>query len=135
GQWSRAEEVVDTGTLAGAPLAGASAVATLDVLRRFDVIEAADALGLRFLHALRQELTPLPVQVRGCGLMLGIDLGARPGAAASVMAKLLERGYLVSTGGGQREVVVLTPALTITEPCLLATVRPIADAISKVCGS
>jgi hypothetical protein len=31
---------------------------------------------------------------------------------------LLERGYLVSTGGGARDVVVLTPPLNIPEPLL-----------------
>ena len=131
--WSRAEEVVHTSTFAGAPLACATAVATLDVLRRFGLVETAASLGERFLLALEEAMSRLPVEVRGSGLMLGIDLGARPGAAALVMAKLLEQGYLVSTGGGKREVVVLTPALTITEECLSSAVAPIAAVVAEVC--
>jgi 4-aminobutyrate aminotransferase-like enzyme len=50
--------------------------------------------------------------------MIAIDLGDRPGRATQLAVRLLERGYITSTGGGRREVLVLTPPLTIAEPLL-----------------
>jgi 4-aminobutyrate aminotransferase/(S)-3-amino-2-methylpropionate transaminase len=115
--WSRDAEVVDTSTFAGAPLACAAALATLDVLEQGLVLRAAE-VGDRFLGELRVALSGTRVLgVRGAGLMIGVDLG-QGGAAARVARGLLERGYLVSTGGGARDVVVLTPPLNISEPLL-----------------
>ena len=68
--------------------------------------------------------------------MLGIDLGERPGAASQLMRRLLQAGYITSTGGGQREVLVLTPALNIDESmggnlCRCATYVRIREAIKS----
>jgi 4-aminobutyrate aminotransferase-like enzyme len=49
--------------------------------------------------------------------MVAIDPGGTS-AAVRLSQALLERGYLVSTGGGQREALVLTPALNIDEGLL-----------------
>jgi 4-aminobutyrate aminotransferase/(S)-3-amino-2-methylpropionate transaminase len=116
--WSREAEVVHTSTFAGAPLACVTALATLDVLRRGKLVERARAVGDAWRERLRARLAPLGLEVRGQGLMLGVDLGGKPGAAVTVLRGLLERGYLSSTGGGQRETLVLTPPLTISEALL-----------------
>jgi 4-aminobutyrate aminotransferase-like enzyme len=64
--------------------------------------------------------------------MVGIDLGQKPKAASRVMSLLLDAGYIVSTGGTDREVVVLTPPLLIDEMLLLGSVAPLRDAIVQV---
>jgi 4-aminobutyrate aminotransferase-like enzyme len=64
--------------------------------------------------------------------MIGVDLGPRPGAATRAQARLLEAGYVVSTGGGGREVVVLTPPLTITEAQLDAFVAKARTALQSL---
>jgi 4-aminobutyrate aminotransferase/(S)-3-amino-2-methylpropionate transaminase len=128
--WRREPEVVHTSTFAGAPLACAAAIATLDVLSRERLVARSAEVGGRFRDALRAALEGVRgiAGVRGEGLMIGIDLGPRPGAASQAMLRLLERGYLVSTGGGGREVVVLTPPLNIAESLLtefVATAREV----------
>jgi 4-aminobutyrate aminotransferase/(S)-3-amino-2-methylpropionate transaminase len=57
------------------------------------------------------------VDIRGEGLMIGIELES--GAVALRASRgLLERGYIVLTGGTRGEVLTLTPALTIPEGLL-----------------
>lgn len=133
--WSQADEVVHTSTFAGAPLACATAVATLDVLRRFTLPETSARLGEEWLNHLRRELAHLPVTVRGSGMMIGVDLGQRPKAASRVMFALLDAGYIVSTGGTDREVVVLTPPLVVSRELLLDSVLPLRECIAHVMRS
>jgi 4-aminobutyrate aminotransferase-like enzyme len=132
--WRREAEVVHTATFAGAPLAASAAIATLDVLAKEKLPERALALGTRYIAELRQALAGSSEvrEVRGRGLMLGIDLGQRPGIASRLMNGLLGAGYITSTGGGQREVLVLTPPLNIAEASLLASIPVIAQQIARL---
>jgi 4-aminobutyrate aminotransferase/(S)-3-amino-2-methylpropionate transaminase len=132
--WRREAEVVHTATFAGAPLAASAAIATLEVLGKEALPERAKTLGARYLAELRSALADSPQvrEVRGSGFMLGIDLGERPGAASQLMRRLLQAGYITSTGGGQREVLVLTPALNIDESILFGSIPSIVEQIAKL---
>jgi 4-aminobutyrate aminotransferase/(S)-3-amino-2-methylpropionate transaminase len=117
--WSRAQEVVHTSTFAGAPAACSTAIATLGVIERDGLVERSATVGAAWLEALKRRLAGARSvrEVRGAGLMIGIELDG-PGAATALMFALLRKGYITSTGGGEREVLVLTPPLTIAEPLL-----------------
>lgn len=132
--WRREDEVVHTATFAGSPLAAGAAIATLEVLGKEKLPERAASVGDRYAAELRSALagSPLVRDVRSRGLMLGIDLGERPGAASRLMKGLLQAGYVTSTGGGGREVLVLTPPLNIDEGVLFASVPVIAEQTSKL---
>jgi len=124
--------VVETSTFAGAPLACTTALATLEVLGREKLVTRSAELGASWLDELARAFTSAAdVTVRGAGLMLGIDLGARPGAALAATRSLLEQGFIASTGGGQREVLVLTPPLTIAEPQLRAATSAVVEAVEE----
>ena len=129
--WRREPEVVHTSTFAGAPLACACALATLDVISRDKLVERSRSVGETWRAELASALDGLPGvgAVRGAGMMIGIDVQSRPGGAPRLMRALLERGYIVSSGGGSREVVVLTPPLTIAESLLHASVAALREAI------
>ena len=113
--WSRDEEVVHTTTFTGNPLACVAAISTLDVLSRHHLPTRARAVGEEFLAELEAAVAPYAdlVQVRGVGLMIGIEFRGGNGCGSRMMIELLKRGYIGSTGGGSRETLVLTPALTI----------------------
>ncbi|MCC6215414.1 MAG: aminotransferase class III-fold pyridoxal phosphate-dependent enzyme [Polyangiaceae bacterium] len=130
--WRRRPEVVHTSTFAGAPLACAAALATLDTLSRGGVVTQARGRGDHALAELRAAVGGAPGvrEIRGAGWMIGVDLGDVPGAAARLASRLLEAGYLTSTGGGEREVLVLTPPLTLPEELFSAFVRALGDALS-----
>lgn len=116
--WSRDREVVHTSTHAGNPLAAACALAMLAVLEREGLVARARDVGARFAIELANNLADLPVTVRGAGLMVGVELIGKPGAASRAMQLLLDEGYITSTGGGTRDTLILTPALTIDESLL-----------------
>jgi 4-aminobutyrate aminotransferase / (S)-3-amino-2-methylpropionate transaminase / 5-aminovalerate transaminase len=118
--WRRSAEVVHTQTFSGAPLGCANALATLDVLAQDDLVSRAERVGARFKARLAEVVEGVlrPSSVRGQGLMLGVDVAGVAGGAGRVQRALLERGYIVSTGGGEREVLVLTPPLNISEALL-----------------
>lgn len=131
--WQKDEEVVHTSTFAGAPLACATSIATLDVVSREKLVARSAEVGGRFLALLRERLDGARGvrAVRGAGMMIGVDLGERAGAATALMRGLLQQGYIVSTGGGGREVLVLTPPLTIAEPLLEGFVEPLVLALKN----
>lgn len=128
--WARHGEVLHTSTHAGSPLACAAAIATLDALRFRKLCLRARDVGERWTAALRDALEGVPgvVEVRGVGLMIGVELdgGAR---ALRAMHGMLQRGYLVLTGGRRSEVITLTPALNIPEERLLDAAAALREAI------
>lgn len=61
--------------------------------------------------------------------MVGVELSGGPGVASRLQRALLERGYIGSTGGGAREVLVLTPALDIGENALFGSVDALRECV------
>lgn len=135
--WSQPEEVVHTSTFAGAPLACATALALLDVLKRDELPARSRELGARWLAELEPLVgtSPLVSAVRGQGLMIGIELSPRlAGGAVSLQRALLERGYITSSGGGARDVLILTPALNIDETLLAEFTSSLKTALKLLGG-
>ncbi len=118
--WAGGVEVVHTSTHVGAPLACSTALATLEALRTEGLVERSAALGQRFRDSLRQELAACEqvLEVRGAGLMIGIELDAAS-TAQSAIRQLLRRGYVVISGGIAGDTLTLTPPLSIEEDVLL----------------
>jgi 4-aminobutyrate aminotransferase / (S)-3-amino-2-methylpropionate transaminase / 5-aminovalerate transaminase len=124
--WSRDAEVVHTSTFAGAPLAAAAALELLEVLEAERLVERSRRVGEALAHALRGAFPaawPLGWEVRGAGLMLGIDLGPVALTALELSRELLAHGYITSLGGQRRDCLVLTPALDVGEAPLEGFVR------------
>ena len=94
----------------GNPLACASALATLDILEQEALAERAATLGARALERLRAWHTPLIREVRGRGLLLGIELSRR---VQPYLEALLERGVLALQAGPN--VIRLLPPLVIKD--------------------
>jgi 4-aminobutyrate aminotransferase/(S)-3-amino-2-methylpropionate transaminase len=114
--WAGDTEVVHTSTHAGSPIACAAAVATLDSIRFRKLPARAKEVGDQARELFHAALDGLPgvVEVRGEGMMIGIELdgGQR---ALSTMRGMLAKGYIVITGGERSESLTLTPPLNIRE--------------------
>jgi 4-aminobutyrate aminotransferase-like enzyme len=84
----------------------------------------------RRLSALR-ELSPAILDVRGRGLLWGVEL-ASAGLAKAWTSAARDRGVLLLAGGPEGRVAQIVPPLTITEPQLDASLAVLADALAAV---
>lgn len=96
-------------TFGGNHLACAAALAVLEVMEKENLMENATTIG----NYLMEELKKLPniVEVRGRGLMIGIEL---PDTKADVKKNLLFK-HKIFTGEAKPNVIRLLPALNITK--------------------
>ena len=97
-------------TFGGNPLACAAGTAAIDYTVRERLWERADRLGIIGVEKLGGLEAPSVREVRGLGLMIGIELR---GKAAPVLQALQEEGVLAIGGGSS--VVRLLPPLVIPE--------------------
>jgi 4-aminobutyrate aminotransferase/(S)-3-amino-2-methylpropionate transaminase len=132
GAWARGGEVVHTSTHAGAPLACAAALATLDAVHQRELAKHAAETGRAALRALRERLGAYEAvrEVRGVGLMMGVALDGQARALAAVGA-LLERGFVVITGGVAGDTLTLSPPLVVQLPMLEAFGDALANALES----
>ncbi len=106
-----------TSTFGGSPIASAAAIASIHVILRDRLWEKAAAAGARFmtgLNALRERYPHVLVDVRGSGLLLGMqfpdhDTGYR------VAAGLFRAGVLVAGTQISATTIRIEPALTIPD--------------------
>jgi 4-aminobutyrate aminotransferase-like enzyme len=129
-------EAIHTSTFLGHPVGCAMALAQLGEIRRLKLPERSAELGEYLLQLLAAELPhlKLDVEVRGCGLMAGVELRKRNGQPATAEAlgavkTLLQRGYIFLPEGEHGNVISFTPPLTITKAQLKASVRALAEVL------
>jgi 4-aminobutyrate aminotransferase len=103
-------------------VACAAGLATLRVIQNEKLVERASSLGQTALEKLRELATRHPAigEVRGLGLLLGLELQQEPGSAETandraerVMYAALRRGLNFKITMGN--ILTLTPTLTLTE--------------------
>ena len=131
-------EALHTSTFLGHPLSCATALAFLDVLEEEGLVVRSLALGERIVRRLNEALSTMTGvrQVRGRGLLIGIELGFEDGGpAAGVGARVAEaalrRGLLVLPAGGQGEVVEIAPPAVTTEPQMDFGIDCLVEAIKE----
>jgi 4-aminobutyrate aminotransferase-like enzyme len=115
--WPPSEgEAIHTSTFLGHPVACAAALAFLDVLVDEGLIERARVLGRLLLTGLQRGLEGVDevVEVRGRGLLIGVELAAA-GAAVALSERALRAGLIVLPAGERGEVLELAPPAVLTE--------------------
>jgi 4-aminobutyrate aminotransferase len=127
------------GTYGGNAVACAAAVATLRVMREEALPENSAKLGAKLLGRLKalQEQYSGIGEVRGLGLMVGVEFTTPDGepdtaTAKAISQKCLEDGLLLLTCGTYSNVVRWIPPLIIDETHLDAAVDIFATAIGAV---
>lgn len=104
-------------TFGGNPVACAAALATLDVLDDDNLYLRARVLGARIVERLRAVAEKAPdvvLDVRGMGLMVGVELPDQD-HAEDVQKRCLAEGLIVLNCGPRENILRLIPPLTISD--------------------
>ena len=113
-------------TLGGNPLACAVARAVIGIMKDEELPSRAAKLGEQFIEELKNLSSPSIREVRGRGLMIGIDLRYRAGA---VIKELQNKGILVTPGNST--VIRLLPPLIISEQDLDKVLSCIVEVLQE----
>ncbi|MGH7536916.1 MAG: aspartate aminotransferase family protein [Gemmatimonadales bacterium] len=114
-------------TFGGNPLVCAAALAALEVIESEDLPGQAAEKGAYLLRQLNVLRSPLIREVRGLGLMVGIELKSR---VAPYLTAMAERGVLAFAAG--LAVVRLLPPLVITHSELDQVVEVLRASLSEL---
>jgi ornithine--oxo-acid transaminase len=100
-------------TFGGNPLAAAVGMAAIDVIIEERLPERAEELGNYFMKRLREINSPYVKEVRGRGLLIGVEIRKEYGTARPFCEKLMELGILAKETHDQ--VIRFAPPLVITK--------------------
>jgi len=127
-------------TFGGTPLVTAGALANLKYLLEHDLQGNALKQGSRLYENLLPtcEETPWILELRGKGLMLGIETvepgsdEPSPSRSAQLLEECKDRGLLIGKGGLYGNVLRIAPPLTVTEAEIDTASQIIQDAVSAI---
>ena len=135
-------EALHTSTFLGHPLSCATALAFLDVLEEENLAARALDLGDRIVERLSEALSTRTdvKQIRGCGLLIGIELCSQDGepvvgGGAVVAEAALRQGLLVLPAGGQGEVVEIAPPAVSSDAQIDFGVTCLVETINEALSS
>jgi 4-aminobutyrate aminotransferase-like enzyme len=130
-------EAIHTSTFLGHPVGCAMALAQISEIRRLKLCERSATLGRFLLASLQSAIgnRQSAIQVRGLGLMVGVEMNLPNGqpateAALTAIKKLLHRGYIFLPEGEHGNVISFTPPLTITKVQLAKAVKELKDILT-----
>jgi len=127
-------------TFGGNPVSCAAALANIDFIQQQDLPARATETGKYAIAKLRelQKHNPLIGEVRGRGLMIGVELvkdeklTPATAEAEAIRDGLLRQGVLVGVGGVYGNVVRFQPPLIISRPQIDRALEAFAAALAEV---
>lgn len=130
------------GTYGGNAVSAAAGVATLDVVREEGLVENSRVRGEQLQSGLKEIQARFPVigDVRGRGLMLGIEFTSEDGTPDAATASAVQQattveGLLTLTCGPAGNVVRLIPALVVTAEEISLGLERFEAAVGAVVGA
>ena len=117
-------------TFGGNPLACAVGKAALQVLVDEHLSERAEQLGVELMNALRDLQSPFVVDVRGKGLLIGVEIDAKLASAREVCEVLLKHGVL--SKDTHHTVVRFAPPLTMSSAELAEAMINVRSAFAEL---
>ncbi len=115
-------------TFGGSPLGAAVARASLRVIREEKLAERADQLGTYFMEQLAEIPSPHVKEVRGKGLLIGLELRPEAGGARRFCEALQDRGILAKET--HEHVIRFAPPLVIDKETIDWALPGIRDVLN-----
>jgi putrescine aminotransferase len=134
--WERtfsANPLIHTSTFGGNPLACAAGVATLDVIRDENLVEAARDRGAQLLAGLQAVQARFPdalVAARGQGLMLGVEFSVKDVAELTING-MARRGVIAAYTLNNPRVIRFEPPLVVSAEQVDFAVRAFTEAVAE----
>jgi len=128
-------------TFGGNPVSCAAGIATLEVMLEQDLPKQSRAKGEYVMKRLGelQAKEPLIGEVRGKGLMIGVELVEEPknktpapAKAARIKELMRARGVLIGAGGVKGNVLRIQPPLVIAEQQMDTLIDQLAESVKAV---
>ncbi len=140
--WPRSHgEALHTSTFLGNPMGCAMALASIQEIRSQKLLERATQLGALFKSQLLtlKEKHPCIGEIRGQGLMLGIEIISKrkkhppnPKIAQAIVLQALKQGIILLADGVEKNILMLTPPLIISEQQLTYSLKVIDQCLSHL---
>lgn len=126
-----------TTTFGGNQLACAAAIATIDVIIQENLLESARTNGEYFLQGLRAIQAKYPqviTEVRGQGMMIGMDLACE-GVGGMLLSLLIDDGIVIAYTLNNPKVIRIEPALNMPRELIDRVLNSIekATAVANEC--
>ena len=122
-------------TFAGSPVAAVAGLAVLDVIDDEDLVAHAAAMGALLRDRLREATRDCTAvrDIRGRGLLIGVDLAGTPTAAvAAAQDRAREQGVLIGTTGPLSDVLKIRPPLVITADQVEKVAEVVAFSVNQI---
>ncbi len=116
-------------TFGGSPMAAAIGIAALEVLEEEHLAERASELGNYFMGELRKIDAPVVKEVRGRGMLIGVELYPEAGGARRYCEMLQAEGILAKET--HDNVIRFAPPLVIDKADLEWALTKIADVLKR----
>ena len=135
--WPKSEgEALHTSTFLGNPVGCAMAVASLQAHATDQVQGEVEAKAELLREMLNQIKSPLIHEVRGRGLMLGMELrhtddSAAGDVAGSVLVKMMQQGVFMLADGAEGNVLAFTPPFVINEEEMKYAMQRLQSALDR----
>jgi 4-aminobutyrate aminotransferase-like enzyme len=131
-------EAIHTSTFLGNPVGCAMALAQIKEIERLNLCKKSAESGKFLLGSLQSAIgnRQSAIQIRGLGLMAGVDLRLSDGkpatdAAMRIVKKMLRRGFILLPEGEHANVISFTPPLTVTRAQLAKTVATLTGILDR----
>ncbi|MEO6052781.1 MAG: aspartate aminotransferase family protein [Chthoniobacterales bacterium] len=133
-------EALHTSTFLGNPVGCAMALASIQEHLKPELTKHVRVTGRKLIESLRTIQSPLIANIRGLGLMIGMELSHRDGKPAtteaiSIVKSSLKDGLLLLAGGPDSNVLSFTPPFTISEEEIRFVTARIQEYLTSLPGS
>lgn len=125
-------------TFGGNPVAAQTAISVLNYIEKNNLVQRANELGNYLKHNLQQLSSPFIQEIRGCGLMLGMQIQSIREDITSaeitdmIMEEMKELGFLVGKNGLNRDVIAFQPPLVISKEDIDSMISSLTTVLKKL---
>ncbi|GKU26550.1 aspartate aminotransferase family protein [Clostridium folliculivorans] len=125
-------------TFGGNPVAAQTALSVLTYIEKNNLVQRSKELGSYLRQELEKLSSPFIAEVRGAGLMLGIQIKTSNNKVDSaeitdiILEEMKDNGFLIGKNGLNRDVLAFQPPLVIEKEDIASMIESLAKVLEKI---